>query len=204
MLPKPPPQQWRSRSSHRGTIPPPGSQFSLDDASVAKMAAVARERRRAAAGAGGAPARSTRTRESAEHEASWAAFCTAPRDEIGMADIPWPPKAWHTLAVGATSAAEALCAELGLCAPAAAQREFWDAGSDPQVKAAVRAAMLRWHPDKFEQMFGTRLTRDATERAHIMECALHLQPFTWIDHRQYLKCAWHMCDKHCLLITIES
>ena len=44
----------------------------------------------------------------------------------------------------------------------------WDPGRDASLKGAMRTAMLRWHPDKFEQAFGTRLTQDTGECERIL------------------------------------
>ena len=82
------------------------------------------------------------------HENEWVGFEADVDDgtvaEIGLSDIPSPPKD-NVL----------LLANRGQGATAA------------ERKQAFRAASLRWHPDKFVQRFGARL--QDTERDDILE-----------------------------------
>ena len=171
-------QGWQGQGRSRGNEPRAGageggggssSNVALDGVSVAKYAAAARERQRGgrtkAGGGAATPCCAARVTPNGEaHEQQWRQFCAAPPRRIGMDDIPWP----HQPEASACSAAAALCATVGLQPPPAALLAAWDPGRDASLKGAMRTAMLRWHPDKFEQAFGTRLTQDTGERERIL------------------------------------
>jgi hypothetical protein len=117
-----------------------------------REAEVAHERRRAEANAekerlrkGSAPPTSAAqsAAAAASDDAAWERFVGSGSDSpISVVDVPWP-----TLQAGA----------LGLD-PATA--------SAAERKQAFRAKSLRWHPDKFVQVFGSRL--DPEEREAIL------------------------------------
>ena len=165
------PHGGATRSTFAGGCSSDGANMRINDTFVAKYAAAARERQRVSMKAGaGVRAASVRcvaqfTTHGEAHEQQWRLFCANPPRCIGFDNIPWPRQPVASV----SSAAAALCAALGLEPPPGTHLAAWDPGRDPSLKMAMRNAMLRWHPDKFEQAFGARLTQDPDERGRILE-----------------------------------
>lgn len=111
-------------------------------------AAEAQAARHAASAAAAASEDAHAHRAAQEHAARWLAFVESPPSTIRYADVPWLPIERDDL----------LCEALGLGGAGGA-------GSDAAERKRVhRAASMRWHPDKFSQLFGARLSEDEYER----------------------------------------
>ena len=108
------------------------------------------------------------------HAARWLAFAAAPPACITYDDVPWPPTDACDLLSGIAAYSiemqpcsepkpaakgSAHAASRGVGMPSAADR-----ASDSTQRRAHRVATLRWHPDKFEQRFGSAIVVADRER----------------------------------------
>lgn len=110
----------------------------------------------------------------------WATFQAQPSVHISYADVPWPPSAAALLRwLAAAAPQEGLDQRRNLqrCRQQMSRNAGnipSGAGSDAAARDLSRAAFLqasrRWHPDKFEAKFGSRIV--AADRAAVM-AAVH-------------------------------
>jgi len=105
----------------------------------------------------------------------WAAFVAAPPGSIAYGDVPWPPDATadllrsitaHSTDVQHGDEAEA-GAGLAACPASCAGQLAGARAADTVHRRAHRLATLRWHPDKFEQRFGSAIA--AADRVRILQ-----------------------------------
>ena len=105
----------------------------------------------------------------------WAAFAEAPPASITYSDVPWPPDATSDLLTSITAYSiemqhgDEAKAVADTAAHPASCAEHLDATSiaDSIRRRAHRLATLRWHPDKFEQRFGSAMA--AADRGRILQ-----------------------------------
>ena len=103
----------------------------------------------------------------------WAAFVAAPPSNISYGDIPWPPDATRDLLVSIKAySTEVQHGDEGRASIGAVLRPASCANQVAAARAAAivhrrahRVATLRWHPDKFEQHFGSAIA--AADRVRI-------------------------------------
>ena len=109
------------------------------------------------------------------HEEQFKAFADDPPSAVDVNVVPWPPTPWDHI----------------LAAPAAILLRGDRDRDDPEVvlrayRKAFRALALRWHPDKFEQMFGSRVDCcSPTESQKVRERVQSLA--------QAIQAAWDAC-----------
>ena len=140
------------------------------EATITSFAERARARRADAESAASADAH-------VAYEARWNDFVAQPPPVLALDNIPWPPA--PPAALAPTSAAAAAAARTAHVAMPPLPRTAMEAVGDlvglpptapeAQLKAALRTASLRWHPDKFNQAFGARLPTDAALRHAILD-----------------------------------
>ena len=113
------------------------------------------------------------------HEEAFQRFADAPPDAISADAIPWPPEPWsHILSTPAAALLrETECGE------------HRDAELLQAYRRAYRAMALRWHPDKFEQRFGTAVDAAGSEEAERVRRRVQ-------DVAQAVQSAWdEACNK---------
>eukprot|EP00903_Cladosiphon_okamuranus_P017533 g16148.t1 len=106
----------------------------------------------------------------------WFRFATDPPEKIRHCDVPWLPRLSALEGTGKLYAAGGC----GVGAKGGLQRERFETlgvnegDSSDLKKAAIRAASLRWHPDKFMSKYGPRIVpEDRSKIAKDVQATMH-------------------------------
>ncbi|KAK3259918.1 hypothetical protein CYMTET_31104 [Cymbomonas tetramitiformis] len=91
-----------------------------------------------------------------EHADLWVKFQDDPPQQITVGVVPWPPDAAQVLAIMAAEEKHLVSAG------ETADNQRGELSTYAAYKIAFRRASLRWHPDKFEARFGSRLSNECT------------------------------------------
>ena len=144
-----------------------GSRAQDREASIASFAERARARRADVSGIADAHA---------AYQARWHDFVANPPAILSIGNVPWPPA--PPAPAPTASAAAAAAARSAHQPPPLLPRTPLETVADlvglaptaagGELKAALRAAALRWHPDKFVQAFGARLPAEPSVRGAIL------------------------------------